>query len=385
MPIAQIIEALAQGAQHGYNRKTLGPDYAERLAEALARRKQENLAAQVTQAQLRAAGRAEGEAELKSAAELEEAQGATYPVAPGEDPSNVVVTPQDPKALIAKYRAMRSAEEHGLNTRKSEADIAAQEALATERNAKPDFREQDLDIKRQRLEADIKSAEARLAMAGSAQALNAARLDLQRLKFELHDMPREDRLASTIPPGIQTALSGILDSHYQVRTVRAQVKDPEVQQILGPFMGRAAQGLAQYAGGANLTPKQQEGIVAITTLFGQEAFSEGGKNLTGHEKELFQKTRILPTDTVSMGLSKLAVRERILDQSAKRRYSLLRPAQQQQASEAFAQEGFDFQPASGGQGDANTAVPLDGPPTHGSPAGDGPKVQTWNPATKRFE
>lgn len=73
----------------------------------------------------------------------------------------------------------------------------------------------------------------------------------------------------------------------------------------GQVQGRITELLTAYLGGALTTEQERQVSTELKQLFRGEAFFEGGKNLTGHEKELFLQSLPQMKDSTEQALTRV--------------------------------------------------------------------------------
>ena len=100
-----------------------------------------------------------------------------------------------------------------------------------------------------------------------------------------------------------------------------------IESTLGPVMGTLLKVQMKYLGGYGTTPQEQEAATALATLLSERSFAEGGKNLTGTEKEMLSSQLPAPTDTVEQALSKLRVVKQFLTGKQRNALEILSPDQ----------------------------------------------------------
>jgi hypothetical protein len=107
----------------------------------------------------------------------------------------------------------------------------------------------------------------------------------------------------TIPETTQSELSGMKTT---IDLYERQIL-PNLEKMradLGPIMGRIKVAEVSKAGGYGATPEQVKLLTDMETALMSEAFANGGKQLTGNEKQYFEDIRPKPTDLFSTALIK---------------------------------------------------------------------------------
>lgn len=105
-----------------------------------------------------------------------------------------------------------------------------------------------------------------------------------------------------VPMGTQSALAGLSSIRKQIAPIGPIAKRI---QSSGPVMGRFGGVVFDNLGGMNLDPDTMQLYIRLDTLFATRAFEEGGKNLTGHEKVLFESILPRRNDTLRQIIEKL--------------------------------------------------------------------------------
>lgn len=106
-----------------------------------------------------------------------------------------------------------------------------------------------------------------------------------------------------IPSVVRESLTGKTDAIQGLNVVEAQLKNPTVQQYMGPIGGRLTLAAAAL-GGAGIPPEVARAATEIKRLLATQAFAFGGKTLTPTELETY--TSLLPqlTDTFPQAVQK---------------------------------------------------------------------------------
>lgn len=361
--LAAVLKGLGQGTQHQYNQETLGPDYAERLAKVKLALEAGRLANKETGLDIGAKQRGADEADLARQSELTAAQETTYPVGPGEDPSDVTVTPQGPQdhnALIARFRAMKAAEDRGLTTRKTESEIVENEANAVNLASKPDVALQQLDIRRQALEAQMARAQDSNERAALGRELQLMKIQQSHLEFQQREGRLENQFKSRtqVDQGTRFRLGDMSSARKQLQSLRNLLQDPEVKQYLGPVMGRLTVAQMTKGGGVFTSPKQREVMIRVAQAFNTAANAFGGKVLPPNEVERVAKAFVYENDTLDQMDQKAQLALDVYDDNIERTVLSLGPEGQNQQRPMLEHEGFDtgFIPP-----DVDAAVPARSP------------------------
>lgn len=88
----------------------------------------------------------------------------------------------------------------------------------------------------------------------------------------------------------QNVLSGTKMFDDQLQGLQHEVKGTH----FGPIAGRVKFFLLRQGGGVGLSPQEKKVVVRMSNLFATKAFAEGGKQLTGPEREIFEQ--IMPSE-----------------------------------------------------------------------------------------
>lgn len=132
-----------------------------------------------------------------------------------------------------------------------------------------------------------------------------------------------------IPASTQEQLAGFKNSIDQFKDVGTLLADPKFK-TLGPVMGRVKMFEIEKLGGMGASKEEIQLAVTLRTLMQTQAFQNGGKQLTGTEKEEFIFNTPSLNDTLEQAVIKTVVASRILQRNMGTRIKVLSPSQRRQ-------------------------------------------------------
>lgn len=127
------------------------------------------------------------------------------------------------------------------------------------------------------------------------------------------------RAGLVLPDTTQKDLTFRKTSLQSLEKVTAQIKALQSDTTFGPIYGRVKNVAIEKLGGAGASPEEQELAIRMRALVRDQAFAEGGKQLTPTEKEEFTATLPRLTDTVQLALIKAEAAREILARAARNR------------------------------------------------------------------
>jgi hypothetical protein len=316
--IRSLVDAAGKGALFNRNVETLGPDFQARIEQIKAQREAQRRAGEVHTRQLGSMDRKAFDEQATIDAEVERAGG--------------------DRAAVPGFRAAQAEDAADRERAKSEADLAHTQADTARLSAVPSQKEQELQLRAQQIEAALQRAQTAEQMAGLRATMMQTQLEIaktreERLRGQFEDKPQID-------PSTRERLVGTASVLSQLTGIEKLLKDPAAANVLGPISGRAAVKDLSALGGSITDTKSKELIVRLQGALSDEAFANGGKQLTGVELERFQQTEIRPEDTLDTAFMKLRVRREILSGKMNRVYAILSPVARRQADDLFRMEGL---------------------------------------------
>ncbi len=132
-----------------------------------------------------------------------------------------------------------------------------------------------------------------------------------------------------VPEGAQESIAGMRNALAQFKDVESMLRNPKFT-TLGPAMGRIKLAEINKLGGLGATPQQIQMATALQRLLSQQAFAQGGKQLTPTELEQFSLVSPNMNDTLAQAIVKAREGIKYLRRAHDIRVSVLSPRQQGQ-------------------------------------------------------
>jgi hypothetical protein len=315
--IKALVAAMGEGALFNRNVETLGPDFMERLERVKMQREAERRAGEVHTRTVGSLDRKAADETATQQAEAIRAGGA---------------------GNIPEFRAAQGEEEADRARATSESALTHEAADTARLNAVPGQKEKELEIRAQQAEIAAQRAQSAEQAAGLRAVAAQAQMALsqareERLRGQFEDKPQIDVTT-------RDRLVGLAGTLAQLNGIEKMLNDPAAANVLGPASGRIAIKDLSALGGTVTDAKQKELVVRLQGAMTEEAFANGGKQLTGTELERFQQTSIQPFDTLDTARMKLKLRKEILSGKMQRQQAVLSPVARRQSEDLFRVEGL---------------------------------------------
>ncbi len=157
------------------------------------------------------------------------------------------------------------------------------------------------------------------------------------------DMPGDEPVYGAPPPGIPQGGRDSIAATSHVLGLIGRVRESvtAAQAALGPLAGRLLNVQIGQLGGYGTTQAERIMAQRMLTLLSTRSFAEGGKNLTGTEKEILFRQLPQPTDTVQQAFDKLAIAEEELKDAQQKRLAVIPQYQRPQVDRQFSDQVAD--------------------------------------------
>lgn len=163
--------------------------------------------------------------------------------------------------------------------------------------------------------------------------------------------------------GDRNAFIGAGSSYSDLDNVLTNFEKADAKGLLGPVVGRASEFSVKYLGGAGLSEEDRALIQSLDRARTMAAFAEGGKQLTGTEKEYFDLNypRLQSTTDPKVFIRLAREIQGVIKRNAEKRRSLISPVRRptdEQFNQLFSTPGTA--PAGPGPGATPKAAPPPG-------------------------